>query len=91
MRATILAISGKAVFIPIDADGLAAVDAADLREADNALARRVISTNSSSEAVLRLQPLPLLGIPGATDENTCAGYYQDTRQFRPIRLSTGER
>ncbi len=91
LRAPFVGLCGKAVFIPIDADGLAAVDAADLREADNALARRVISTNSSSEAVLRLQPLPLLGIPGATDENTCAGYYQDTRQFRPIRLSTGER
>lgn len=31
----------------------------------------------------RLQPLPLLGIPGATPENEAAEYYEDTRQFRP--------
>mgnify|MGYP000420307001 CR=1 FL=1 len=32
-----------------------------------------------------LQPLPLLGIPGATTENETATYYADTRQFRPAR------
>ena len=31
------------------------------------------------------QPLPLLGIPGATAENERADYYDDTRQFRPPR------
>jgi hypothetical protein len=31
------------------------------------------------------QPLPLLGIPGATAENEHAAYYEDERQFRPPR------
>lgn len=33
----------------------------------------------------RLQPLPLLGIPGVTPDNEVAEYYEDTRQFRPAR------
>ncbi|MDP2869982.1 MAG: DUF3025 domain-containing protein [Methyloversatilis sp.] len=30
-----------------------------------------------------LQPLPVLGLPGMTADNTCATYFDDTRQFRP--------
>ena len=31
------------------------------------------------------QPLPLLGIPGATADNERSEYYDDRRQFRPAR------
>ena len=31
------------------------------------------------------QPLPLLGIPGATPDNEDPAYYDDTWQFRPGR------
>ena len=30
-------------------------------------------------------PLPLLGMPGATPDNEFPAYYDDTRQFRPLR------
>jgi hypothetical protein len=30
-----------------------------------------------------LQPLPVLGLPGMTADNTCASYFDDRRQFRP--------
>lgn len=33
------------------------------------------------------QPLPLLGIPGATAANERSGYYDDPRQFRPLRAA----
>lgn len=53
-----------------------------LGEADAWLAARIASGEllTSPRA---LRPLPLLGIPGVTPDNTCADYYRDTRQFRP--------
>ena len=33
------------------------------------------------------QPLPLLGIPGATPDNERLGYYDDHRQFRPLHVA----
>jgi hypothetical protein len=30
-----------------------------------------------------LHPLPVLGLPGMTPDNTCAAYFEDMRQFRP--------
>jgi hypothetical protein len=35
-------------------------------------------------------PLPLLGIPGATPDNEFSTYYDDTRQFRPLRRVAAE-
>ncbi|HQW21592.1 MAG TPA: DUF3025 domain-containing protein [Rhodocyclaceae bacterium] len=32
------------------------------------------------------QALPLLGIPGAAQENSAPAYYQNTKQFRPLQL-----
>ena len=91
LRAPFVGLCGKAVFLPTDDAGLAAIDDGDLHKVDNAVARRVVSTNTLTEPVLRLQPLPLLGIPGATEKNECAAYYQDVRQFRPRRILAGER
>lgn len=34
-----------------------------------------------------LKPLPLLGIPGVVTENSAAAYYDDVRQFRPLRAA----
>ncbi|HOL65041.1 MAG TPA: DUF3025 domain-containing protein [Accumulibacter sp.] len=36
-----------------------------------------------------LQPLPLMGFPGLTPDNQCAGYYDDSWQFRPGRRQAG--
>jgi hypothetical protein len=32
-----------------------------------------------------LHPLPVLGLPGMTPDNTCAAYFDDVRQFRPAQ------
>lgn len=85
LRAPFTGLCGKAVFVPTDPAGLAAIDAGNLAQIDATLARRVISTNSPGESALALQPLPLLGIPGATAENERADFYEDARQFRPRR------
>ncbi len=75
-------LCGKAVFLPLTEASLATFDHADTAVVDLLLARRLASTDFSPRD---WQPLPLLGIPGATPENEAATYYADTRQFRPAR------
>ncbi len=82
LRAPFVGLCGKAIFLPAEPSWLAAIDAGEVAQVDAALARRVTSTNWQTEIV---QPLPLLGIPGATVENERAEYYQNPRQFRPRR------
>jgi len=77
-------LCGKAIFLPLDADCLAAIDATGPAVLDEHLARRLTSADYL-RTPRDLQPLPLLGIPGATTENEAATYYADTRQFRPAR------
>ena len=83
LRAPFVGLCGKAIFIQAEVSWLAAIDAGDFVWIDTALARRVTSTNWQTQA--GLQPIPLLGIPGATAENERPEYYQDRRQFRPRR------
>ncbi len=75
-------LCGKAVFLPLTEASLATCDHADTAGVDLLLARRLASADFSPRD---WQPLPLLGIPGATPENEVATYYADTRQFRPAR------
>ena len=66
-----------------------ALPAADaLAETDAWLAAR-LAANIDALTPRSLSPLPLLGIPGVTADNACAGYYRDTRQFRPKRRPAG--
>lgn len=83
LRAPFVGLCGKAIFIQAEGSWLAAIDAGDVDLIDAALARRIVSTNWQTHA--GLQPIPLLGIPGATAENECPAYYLDSRQFRPRR------
>ena len=85
LRAPFVGLCGKAIFLEIAACDLVAIDADDLQTVDADLARRVASTNWQESSCLSLQPLPLLGIPGATTDNEHADYYRDQRQFRPRR------
>lgn len=82
LRAPFVGLCGKAIFVTVHGDSLDEIDVSNFFALDNALARRVTSTNWQTEAV---QPLPLLGIPGATIENQNATYYQNSLQFRPPR------
>jgi hypothetical protein len=83
LRAPFVGLCGKAVFVDVDMGffGLSLVD--QLARLDALLAERWLSGRYARPS--DLAPLPLLGIPGATPENECAEYYEDRRQFRPLR------
>ena len=80
-------VCGKAIFLPMTAASLATFDHAGTAVVDVLLARRLASADFSPRD---WQPLPLLGIPGATPENEVSTYYANTRQFRPARTISRE-
>jgi len=82
LAAPFVGLCGKAVFIQIDEAWLQSPQAAALAELDARLAALFASRDCSPRD---WQPLPLLGIPGATADNEEADYYDDRRQFRPAR------
>ena len=73
---------GKALFIEVDAAWLDLAETVALASLDSRLAT-LFDTGEFSPR--DWQPLPLLGIPGATSDNERPDYYADTRQFRPPR------
>ena len=75
-------LCGKALFVDVDETWLNLSETAALAELDTRLAE-LFDTRAFSPRYW--QPLPLLGIPGATSDNERPTYYDDTRQFRPPR------
>jgi len=82
LAAPFVGLCGKALFLEVDAAWLDLSEAAALASLDWRLAQRFDSGDFSPRD---WQPLPLLGIPGATADNERPDYYDDTRQFRPAR------
>ena len=82
LAAPFAGLCGKALFIAVDAAWLE-LPAADARSALDAVLAMRFDTGEFSPR--DWQPLPLLGIPGATADNEQPDYYDDTRQFRPPR------
>lgn len=82
LRTPFIGLCGKALCLEVAA--LPANVAEQVALADGLLAELF-----AREALQRhrWQPLPLLGIPGATADNEDPAYYDDTRQFRPLTLS----
>lgn len=80
LRAPFVGLCGKALCFQMAALPATAEEALD--RADSLLARFLDGESDLSPR--RWQPLPLLGIPGATSENMAPEYYEDTRQFRPL-------
>lgn len=83
LRAPFVGLCGKAVCFEVAS--LPDDVSAQTTLADELLADLFETTEDLSPR--HWQPLPLLGIPGATAENEEAGYYDDLRQFRPARTS----
>ena len=84
-----LGLCGKAIFLHVDDAWLARPLAARLADIDAHMARRFSGGPGGLNAYSRprdFHPLPLLGIPGATPDNESADYYENTRQFRPLRV-----
>ncbi len=82
LAAPFVGLCGKALFIEVGAAWLDLPVSEQLAELD---ARLADSFDSRDFSPHDWQPLPLLGIPGATAENERADYYDDARQFRPAR------
>lgn len=82
LAAPFVGMCGKALFLEVDAAWLNLPEAAALAALDSRLAARLELGDLTPGD---WQPLPLLGIPGATPDNERPDYYDDTRQFRPAR------
>ena len=82
LAAPFVGLCGKALFLDVDAAWLDLPEAVALAALDGRLAA-LFATQSFSPR--DWQPLPLLGIPGATRDNESPDYYEDPRQFRPAR------
>ena len=87
LAAPFVGLCGKALFVAVDTNWLGLPAAAAMAALDERLAARFDAEGFSPRD---WQPLPLLGIPGATAENEQPDYYDDPRQFRrPRRMQPG--
>lgn len=82
LAAPFVGLCGKALFIEVGTAWLDLPASEQVAELDARLAELFDSREFSPRD---WQPLPLLGIPGATADNERADYYDDARQFRPAR------
>ena len=84
LRAPFVGLCGKALLREVPADWFGMSLEQRCTELDGWIAAQ-ISEPESLAGEKRLRPLPLLGIPGLVPDNAVADYYEDTRQFRPLR------
>lgn len=82
LAAPFVGLCGKALFVEVDDAWLRLAEDDALAVLD---ARLAVMFDTRSFSPRDWQPLPLLGIPGATADNERSDYYDDTRQFRPAR------
>lgn len=80
--APFVGLCGKALFVEVDRAWLDLPEATALAGLD---ARVAALFDTGDFSPRDWQPLPLLGIPGATKDNESPHYYDDPRQFRPAR------
>lgn len=83
LRAPFVGLCGKALFVALDEPALASPRLA--AELDKRLADR-LAEPAFLATPRELSPLPLLGIPGVTGDNTDRAYYDDRRHFRPAKM-----
>ena len=84
LRTPHLGLCAKSLLLHVDSGWHQQTQAEQLADVDARVARRF--AGDFSPRPRDLQPLPLLGVPGATPANECAEYYLDKRQFRALRL-----
>lgn len=81
-------LTGKGIILPVSERFFAETLATQLAQTDYLLAQYL----ENREHLMQPQdlvPVPLLGIPGFSSENTQAEYYDDPRYFRPGRRFKG--
>ncbi len=86
LRQPHIGLCGKAIFLHVDSDWLEQPLAEQLADADRRVAQRFSGSLDAWSQPRDFHPLPLLGIPGVTPENESPLYYENTRQFRPLRV-----
>ncbi|WP_172196828.1 DUF3025 domain-containing protein [Niveibacterium sp. COAC-50] len=86
MRAPFVGLCGKALLQRVPHDWFERPAAQRCQALDQWLSAQIADEGGIGGGV-RLQPMPLLGIPGVAAENAHADYYADTRQFRPLRAA----
>lgn len=84
LRAPFHGLCGRAALIDVDPGLIDASEDMQIRHADAVLARR-FDERTWYPRPKCLLPLPLLGIPGVDPQNELPAYYEDARQFRPLR------
>jgi hypothetical protein len=84
LRAPFVGLCAKAVFFEVSAAFLSLPLAGQMAELDRRLAERW-SCGKWYLGPKDFSPLPLLGIPGVTPDSEVPEYYEDPRQFRPMR------
>lgn len=84
LRAPFFGLCAKALYRAVPPDWHNLDTPARLADTDAWLERHLTERHHSLSP-RAFSPLPLLGIPGVTPESESAGYYRDTRQFRPLR------
>lgn len=77
-------ITGKALVLEVTAQDLQQPLCKVVALADKLLVE-VVEDADRFSAETRLQPLPLMGVPGWAPDNENAAYYEDIRYFRPKR------
>lgn len=87
LRQPHIGLCAKAVFLHVHPDWLMRPLAEQLADVDTRIAQRFHADKLGGYTTPGdFQPLPLLGIPGATADNEYPEYYDNTRQFRPLRI-----
>lgn len=81
LRAPFFGLCGKALSVALTSPKLASPRL--LAELDERVASRFADPAFLATPRV-LSPLPMLGIPGVTDQNNDPRYYDDVRQFRPM-------
>jgi len=85
LRTPRLGLCGKALFLHVDEAWLGLPPAEQLADVDRRMAQRFTGKIAAYSKPRDFRPLPLMGIPGVTPDNECPAYYDDQRQFRPLR------
>ncbi|MBI5923682.1 MAG: DUF3025 domain-containing protein [Betaproteobacteria bacterium] len=85
LRTPRLGLCGKALFLHVDENWLELPAIEQLAAVDARMAQRFTGDVTSYAKPRDFRPLPLMGIPGVTPDNEYPAYYDDQRQFRPLR------
>lgn len=77
-------MTGQGLLLPVEPDFFNWAMPQQLAHLDLRLAD-YLDLPGNCQSTRELSPVPLLGVPGWTDENKSASYYDDRRYFRPGR------